>query len=152
MILADEVRCLRSLPLFSSVDAARLKLLAFNSERVRFSPGQVLFHQGDAGDAAYVILRGSAEVTVETPFGMVKVATIERNSLIGEISLLGDGERTATVIATTQLETLRINKENFLKLMTESPKFMLCVLEVLSSRLSRTTQELAKHKGQYEFA
>ncbi|MCM2475458.1 cyclic nucleotide-binding domain-containing protein [Rhizobium sp. CG5] len=152
MILADEVRCLRTLQLFASVDAAKLKLLAFNSERVRYSPGQVLFYQGDVGDAAYVILSGTAEVTVETSFGMVKVATIERNSLIGEISLLGDGTRTATVTALTQLETLRIGKENFLKLMTESPKFMLSVLEVLSSRLTRTTRELAKHKGQYEFA
>ena len=152
MILADEVRCLRTLQLFSAVDAAKLKLLAFNSERVRFSPGQVLFHQGDVGDAAYVILSGTAEVTVETPFGMVKVATIERNSLVGELSLLGEGTRTATVSAQTQLETLRIGKENFLKLMTESPKFMLSVLEVLSSRLTSTTRELAKHKGQYEFA
>ena len=150
MILADEVRCLRTLQLFSSVDAAKLKLLAFNSERVRFSPGQVLFHQGDVGDAAYVILNGTADVAVDTPLGTVSVATVERNSLVGEISLLGDGERTATVSAVTLLDTLRIDKESFMKLMTESPKFMLGVLQVLSSRLSKTTQELAKHKGQYE--
>lgn len=152
MILADEVRCLRSLQLFSSVDAAKLKLLAFNSDRVRFSPGQVLFHQGDIGDAAYVVLDGSADVSVDTAFGQVNVAKIERNSLVGEISLLGDGARTATVTAATPVEALRISKENFLKLMAESPKFMLSVLEVLSRRLSNTTSELAKHKGQYEIS
>ena len=152
MILADEVRCLRSLQLFSSVDAAKLKLLAFNSDRVRFSPGQVLFYQGDVGDAAYVVLDGSADVSVDTAFGLVNVAKIERNSLVGEISLLGDGARTATVTAATPVEALRISKENFLKLMAESPKFMLSVLEVLSRRLSNTTIELAKHKGQYEIS
>jgi CRP-like cAMP-binding protein len=150
MILADEVRCLRTLQLFSSVDAAKLKLLAFTSERVRFSPGQVLFHQGDVGDAAYVVLNGTADVAVDTPLGLISVAKIERNSLIGEISLLGSGERSATVSAITQMDTLRIGKESFMKLMTESPKFMLGVLQVLSNRLSETTLELAKHKGQYE--
>lgn len=152
MVLADEVRCLRALPFFASADPAKLKLLAFNSDRVRFSPGQELFHEGDPGDAAYVILSGSVDITVETAHGSVKVASAERNSIVGEIALLSDGYRTATVSAATPLETLRIDKQAFLKLMTECPSLMFGVLKVLSSRLTRTTLELAKHKGEHEFA
>lgn len=152
MVLDDEVRCLRSLPFFASADPSKLKLLAFNSDRVRFSPGQELFHEGDPGDAAYVILSGSANVTLETPRGDVNVARVDRNSIVGEIALLCDGYRTATVSAATPLETLRIDKQHFLKLMTECPSLMFGVLKVLASRLTHTTSELAKHKGQHELA
>lgn len=152
MVLADEVKCLRSLPFFASADPAKLKLLAFSSDRMRFSPGQELFREGDVGDAAYVILNGTADVMVETPRGTVKVATVGSSSIVGEIALLSDGYRTATVSAATPLETLRIDKQDFLKLMAECPSLMFGVLKVLATRLTQTTMELAKHKGEHELA
>lgn len=152
MVLADEVQCLRSLPFFASVEPTKLKLLAFTSDRMHFSPGQELFHEGDLGDAAYVILSGTADIMVDTPRGRVTVAMAARNSIVGEIALLSDGYRTATVVAATPLETLRIDKQDFLRMMTEYPSVMFGVLKVLATRLTRTTMELAKHKGEHEFA
>lgn len=152
MMLDDEVRCLRGLPFFASADPSKLKRLAFISERVRFTPGQVLFHEGDAGDAAYVILSGAVDISVNTPNGVVKVASEDRNGIIGEIALLSDGYRTATVTAVTPLETLRIDKQVFLNLMTECPGLMFGVMNALSTRLARTTQELVKHKAEFQHA
>ncbi|MBB4103283.1 cyclic nucleotide-binding domain-containing protein [Allorhizobium borbori] len=152
MILDDEVRCLRSLPFFASADPSKLKRLAFTSDHMRFAPGQVLFHEGDPGDAAYVILSGTVDVSVETPQGPIKVATADRNSIIGEIALLNDGYRTATVTASAPLETLRIDKHEFLNLMKDCPSMMFGVLKVLSTRLTHTTMELAKHKSAHETA
>ena len=52
MTLEDEVGVLRRIPLFAKVEPSKLKLLAFTSQRMVFSKGQELFHQGDPGDAA----------------------------------------------------------------------------------------------------
>ena len=69
MLLKDEVGMLRRVPLFSGIEPTKLKLLAFTSDRVSYSAGQILFRQGDEGDAAYVILSGSADILVESDSG-----------------------------------------------------------------------------------
>ncbi|WP_448816146.1 cyclic nucleotide-binding domain-containing protein, partial [Bacillus safensis] len=98
-LLKDEVEMLRRIPLFSGVAPAKLKLLAFTSDRVSYRADQALFRQGDMGDAAYVILSGTAEVSVDTPNGQIKVAEVEHDSIVGEIAILCDVLRTATVTA-----------------------------------------------------
>jgi CRP-like cAMP-binding protein len=143
MLLNDEVKMLRQVPMFSGIAAAKLKLLAFTSERVAYRGGEVLFHQGEDGDAAYVILRGQADVLVNTPQGEVKVAELSENSVVGEIAILCDIARTATVRAVTPVEALRISKENFCKMMMDFPEMMFEVMRVLASRLSQTTAELS---------
>ncbi len=104
MLLKDEVGMLRRVPLFSGVEPAKLKLLAFTSDRVSYSAGQILFHQGDEGDAAYVILSGNADILVDSETGQIKVAEVEPNSIVGEIAILCDVSRTATVQAAGPLE------------------------------------------------
>ena len=97
MLLNDEVGMLRKVPLFSRVAPAKLKLLAFTSDRVSYSEGQTLFHQGDEGDAAYVVLSGKADILVDSASGQIKVAEVEPNEIVGEIAILCDVSRTATV-------------------------------------------------------
>jgi len=64
MQLKDEVELLRRVPMFAQIAPSKLKLLAFTSDRVSYRPGEVLFNQGDPGDAAYVVLSGTADVLV----------------------------------------------------------------------------------------
>lgn len=66
MLLRDEVEMLRRVPIFSRIAPAKLKLLAFTSDRMTYKAGQDLFHQGDVGDAAYVILSGTADIVVSS--------------------------------------------------------------------------------------
>jgi CRP-like cAMP-binding protein len=146
MLLKDEVQMLRRVPLFSGVDSSKLKLLAFTSDRVSYEPGETLFHQGDIGDAAYVVLSGEADILVDSAGGPVKVAEMEANSIIGEIAILCDSTRTATVKATSQLEALRIHKEHFLRLLSEYPQITIEVMRVLADRLYRTTQDLTSQR------
>jgi CRP-like cAMP-binding protein len=143
MQLKDEVELLRRVPLFANVAPAKLKLLAFTSDRVSFREGQVLFRQGDAGDAAYVVLAGSADVLVGADGEEIKVASLEPNSIVGEIAILCDVARTATVKATAPLEALRISKDHFLKLLAEFPEMAVEIMRVLADRLSHTTAELS---------
>ena len=99
MSLKQEFELLRRVPIFAEIEPAKLKLLAFMSERVAFDPGKRLMRQGDPADAAYLIIDGHAEVIVETPAGPVIVATLGPNELVGEMGILCDVPRNATVCA-----------------------------------------------------
>jgi CRP-like cAMP-binding protein len=142
MLLKDEVGMLRRIPLFAGVEPTKLKLLAFTSDRVSYDAGQTLFNQGDEGDAAYLILSGTADILVGSAAGPIKVAEAGPNSIVGEIAILCDVSRTATVRASGQLETLRIRKEDFLRLLQEFPEMTVEILRVLADRLSHTTADL----------
>ena len=142
MTLEDEVGVLRRIPLFAKVEPSKLKLLAFTSQRMVFSKGQELFHQGDPGDAAYVIIEGSADVLVDAPGGQISVARVERNAIVGDIAILCDVSRTATIKALSEVLTLKILKEQFLELIAGFPEIAIEIMRVLADRLSKTTAEL----------
>jgi CRP-like cAMP-binding protein len=149
MLLKDEVGMLRQVPLFAGVAPAKLKLLAFTSDRVTYAPGQLLFKQGDVGDAAYVVLSGKAEVMVDSPTGQIKVAEVDPNSIVGEIAILCNVSRTATVRATTAVEALRIRKDHFLRMLGEYPEMTVEIMRVLADRLSHTTAELTEERSKH---
>lgn len=147
MLLKDEVDLLRRIPLFADIDPAKLKLLAFTSERLSYQPGQILFEQGDSGDAAYVVMSGEADILVDNGDERIKVASVHANDFIGEIAILCDIPRTATVQASTKLETLKISKDRFLGLLTEFPEMAIEIMRVLADRLAITTAELSEAKA-----
>ncbi|MGF1455848.1 MAG: cyclic nucleotide-binding domain-containing protein [Alphaproteobacteria bacterium] len=142
MGLKEEVDLLRRIPLLAKVDTAQIKLLAFASERLTFEAEQTLFRQGEEGDGAYLIISGEADVVVEAPSGPIQIARVERNAFIGEIAILCDVPRTASVIAHTRLETLKISKELFFRMVTEFPVMAVEVMRVLAERLEHTTELL----------
>ena len=142
MSLAEEVALLRKIPLFSNVEESKLKLLAFTSERMVFNPGDVLFNQDQMGDAAYIIMEGRADVIVNTPNGPLTVAQVGKNDFVGEIAILCDVPRTATVKASSELVTLCISKELFFRLVTEFPQMAVEIMRVLAQRLEKTTRQL----------
>ncbi len=150
--LSEEVELLRKIPLFASIDPGKLKLLAFASDRKIYKSGQDLFKQGEDGDAAYVIIDGVAEIIVETDAGEVVVAKLGKNEFIGEISILCDVPRTATVRASGELKTLKVKKEHFLGLISQVPDLGIEVMRELASRLSKTTAELGEARRELSSA
>jgi CRP-like cAMP-binding protein len=140
--LNEEVELLRNIPLFSNIEPSKLKLLAFTSERVAYEPGQELFHQGDDGDAAYIIIGGEADIIIETDNGPFTVATFKRNDIVGEIAILCDVPRTATVLVKDKLETLVISKELFYRLVMEFPQIAVEIMRELAQRLERMNAQL----------
>ena len=142
MGLSDEVELLRKIPLFAKIEPSKLKLLAFTSERLTYSEGDVLFEQGDAGDAAYIIIGGKADVVVDTPGGPLVVATLDEHEIVGEIAILCDVPRTATVKAKTEVTTLRITKDLFFSLIVEFPQIAVEIMRELAHRLEVTTVRL----------
>ena len=145
--LQEDVDLLRNVPLFRNLDSAKLKLLAFTSERLTFADGDILFAQGDAGDSAYVIVEGTADVIIATPKGPVTVASVKQNDWVGEIAILCDVPRTATIRATEKLVTLRISKEIFFQLVLQFPQMSVEVMRELAFRLESTNQKLQEAVG-----
>lgn len=143
-LLKTEMELLQKVPLFSGVEPSRLKLLAYASDPVTYHEGQVLFLKGDRGDAAYVIVHGEAVVSVTTDAGEIDVAVLRDGDFVGEIAILCDVPRTATVTARTELQTLRIRKEPLLELIFQFPEMGIGMLRALADRLSRTTGELVQ--------
>ena len=150
MSIHEEVDMLRRIPLFGQIEPAKLKLIAFTSERVAFDAGTTLFHQGDAANAAYIIVEGKAEVVVEGLGGPVTVAVLGANDFFGEMGILGDVPRTATIRAQSRLVTLRISKDLFLRLIKEFPAMAVSMLRVLASRLEATNKQLRAEHAELE--
>jgi len=144
--LKDEVELLRSIPMLANMPANKLKLLAFASDRVSYPAGAVLFHQGDDADAAYIVISGSADVLVSSDGKGAenKVAELGPNSFVGDMAILCDIPRTASVKANSQLDALRIRKEHMMDMVKESPTLALAVLRELVQRLAKTTHDLSE--------
>jgi CRP/FNR family cyclic AMP-dependent transcriptional regulator len=143
-LLNAEVDLLRRVPLFAGIEPARLKLLAYTSDVVTYRESQVLFKRGDVGDAAYVIIKGDAEVIVPSPGGDIPIAVLHDGDFVGEIAILCDTPRTATVRAKSELKALRIRKEPFFELLHQFPEMAVEMTRLLAERLTRTTAELVE--------
>ena len=142
MNLNEEVEILKGVPLFAKMEPARLKLLAFTGERMTFASGQEVCHQGDTGDAMYVILGGVADVLIDTPNGPLRVAQLKKNGFFGETAILCDAPRNATVKASESLLTLKISKEMFYRLVSEFPTMAVEMMRELAHRVEDTNQKL----------
>jgi CRP/FNR family cyclic AMP-dependent transcriptional regulator len=142
MNLNDEVEFLKRVPIFSKMEPAKLKLLAFTSERMNFAEGQELCHQGDPGDAMYVILGGRADVLIDTPGGQIRVAELQKTNFVGEIAILCDVPRTATIKAREPLSTLKISRDMFYNLVAEVPQLAIEMLRELAHRVVDTNNKL----------
>ena len=140
MSIEQEVELIRRIPMFQRIQPTMQKLLCFGSERLIYDPGQTLMKAGDAADAAYVLIEGTAEVTV----GSLVISTMGRNEIVGEIAIFGDVPRTATVTAITKVEALKISKELFINIIRQNPDAAIEVLRVLATRLANTTRQLTR--------
>jgi len=142
MNLNEEVEILKRVPLFSKIEPAKLKLIAFTGERMTYGLGQEVCHQGEPGDAMYVILGGVADVLINTPTGPLRVAELKKNGFFGETAILCDAPRNATIKAAESLLTLKISKDMFYRLVTEVPTMAIEMMRELALRVEETNQKL----------
>ena len=97
------------------------------------SPGEVLFLEGEQGDRMYVLLEGRMDVVV----GQTLVETVCDGDIVGEMAVIDDAPRSASVITTTACRLVGINRERFHALVQKNPNFSTHVMKVLADRLRR---------------
>ncbi|MDP9223521.1 MAG: cyclic nucleotide-binding domain-containing protein, partial [Actinomycetota bacterium] len=121
----------RSLPLFSGLEATVLERLAANLTVVDFSLGGVVFKQGDLGDLFYVIDEGSVRVVVNEAV----VEELHTGDFFGEIALLRRVPRTATIIAATGTLCYALDGDEFIEAVTGQPEVRASVEQIVTERL-----------------
>lgn len=145
---ADIVAVLRGIPLFANIDPAKLKLLAFSCAYLGLDDGEALFYEGEPSDSVYLIDEGEADICVGGSNGSeVRVATLGKQELIGEMGIFRNSPRSATIRASGPLKVLRIDGEVFLRIVTENPDAALAVMHNLSDKLARTTENYEQLKA-----
>lgn len=145
MAIEAEAAALAKVPMFRDIRSSNLKLLAFGSKRVTFETGESLFHQGDQGNAAYVILSGEVDILLDddTP-DEKQVARLGQHEPVGEIALLATVPRTAGARAFSKVIALEIEKEPFLQIIHNDPKVAANAARIASERLATTMMRQQK--------
>jgi len=141
MTLNEESNFLSKVPLFHELEPPRLKLLAFTSEMVNFQNGEILFKAGEPGDCAYVIMDGEVEILSSADDAAV-VGVLQMNQIFGELALLNDEPRSATLRAKGDLKVMKISESLFMELIRESPGLALNVVRQLSQKLAVSHQQV----------
>ena len=125
------------MPLFAGLDRVTLAKLAARFERVRFGAGELVFQEGDPGDAFYVVLHGTFSDFVGAPDtgGDTRLATRGPGATFGDIALLSNRPRSTTVRADAAAEALRLERGRFLELVAQEPAVALAIAAALSERV-----------------
>jgi CRP/FNR family transcriptional regulator, cyclic AMP receptor protein len=142
MTIESEVQSLRQVPMFREIDPARLKLLAFTSDRLSYDKGDVLFRQHEISDSTYVIVEGKVEVWLEATRDRIKVAEFGAGDIVGEIGVLCDQPRSATIEAASHVVALKIGREVFFDMLRQFPQMSVAVMRELARRLDATNAKL----------
>jgi CRP/FNR family transcriptional regulator, cyclic AMP receptor protein len=122
---------LAQVPLFSSCSTRDLGKIAKAADRINMVAGTTIITQGTAGKQAFVILSGSATVKRNGK----KIAAVQAGAIVGELSLLDRGSRTATVVCDTDCELLVVDARHLFAVIDEVPAMAHKLLAALATRI-----------------
>jgi len=130
------IRHLQRVPLFSGFGEEELRRIAEMSKIVDVRAGTAVTRIGEPGDSFFVIIDGT--VAVRTPVGTG--AELHPGEFFGEMSLLDGEPRSATIVATTDLRLLVVDRSDFWRLLDETPDLISRMLTILSRRVRHLEQ------------
>jgi putative ABC transport system ATP-binding protein len=124
MAVAEEIcRFMRNVPVLAELSAERMTEVAYNVALEKYPAGAVVFRQGEPGDKVYIIRSGSVDVVREEAAGPRTIATLDKGKIFGEMALLNDEPRNASVVAAEDLEVYSLDREHFQQVLETSPTF-----------------------------
>jgi CRP-like cAMP-binding protein len=101
---------------------------------VVFAAGDLIFSSGDSADAMYVVIDGDVDIRLND----ISIDIAHSGEIVGEMALIDQNPRSASVVALTAARLARINRRRFLYLIQNTPTFALDVMTVMAARLRRT--------------
>ena len=139
------VEALARCPLFVGLDEESRRAIALTLRTRRFRRGEVLFHEGDPGDALFIVASGAVKVVVPSDEGDEAIlATLRRGDFLGELALLDGAPRSASAIALEPTETLELPRNRFIALVGAEPAIRDALLSSLATELRRLTAHVAE--------
>lgn len=133
---------LAAVPLFSGLTPEEMAEVVPLTEEARFEEGVEIVHMGDPGSSLFVILEGSVEVVLPGRSQDLELARLGAGDFFGEMALLNQEPRSATVRTLTPVRALVLGREEFRSLIQRSGDVALHLLEALSLRIRNTDQQL----------
>jgi CRP/FNR family cyclic AMP-dependent transcriptional regulator len=127
-----KIELIANVPLFAECSKRELAKIASLTDEIDLPSGTTLTQEGRSGREFCVLISGSADVRA----GEKKLATLSDGDFFGEIALILDAPRSATVSATTPVRLLVVERSAFRRLMREFPSIQTKVLEALAARLA----------------
>jgi CRP/FNR family transcriptional regulator, cyclic AMP receptor protein len=131
---------LARVPLFQGLSKKQLRRISTLMTRVDRPAGQVLTREGQSGSEFFIVLEGEVEVR----HGDRVIATRRPGDYVGEIALLDNRPRTATVVATTPISVEVLNHREFVSLLAEVPELSEHILATMAQRLADLTPETTR--------
>jgi len=114
------------------VDVSRISRLLGVIDLVSIRSGDFLFRKGDAADALYIVKSGTVQVIGE---GDVIYERVSEGGIVGELAIVDEGTRSASVRAQSRADLIKVDVPGFLNLVAGEPEFSLAVMRVMSRRL-----------------
>ena len=127
----DKMMYLHSTPFFKNITFNELNYLAHVTELVTFESKDMIIKQGDSGDSLFMITKGEVEVLVDDNV----VATLTEGSYFGEIAIVADVKRTASVVACSEVTALRLLTNDFKNFICENPTVSISLMKEITLRL-----------------
>ncbi len=137
---------LRATPLFSGLDDHALERLVAMSDEVVLKPGEYLMREGEMGDAMYIVVEGNLQVRKKAGDSEVVLAERGAGEVLGEMSVVDQAPRVASVMALTPTRALRIDQEMFMALLDWSPSSARAILKSFGQRLRSTNAILQQRE------
>jgi CRP-like cAMP-binding protein len=127
-----KIELLKRAPLFAGCSKSELRALARIADELDLREGTVITREGRPGREFFVLISGTADVTKKGK----KVAKLGAGEWFGEIALLTDSPRTATVTATSAVDVLVVTERRFREVVETMPSIALKILATVSARLA----------------
>ena len=147
MMMHEVIAILRHNPLFRRLGDDRLRFVVLSAAEERLTDGEVLFERGDEGDAAYVVLSGAVTPKIRVDGREFTIARLGPGELFGEVAVLCDRPRTASIVAEGQTTILRLGAEELRDLLVEFPDLAMELIRRLAARLEKTSIDLAEARA-----
>ena len=131
-------------PLFAALDSDAAQALQAAARTRRFRRGDIVFAEGESGDALYVVIDGKVKIFRTSPDGRENMlAVLGPGEMFGELSLFDPGPRTATVAAITDCALTSLAHEMLRPWLAGRPELGVQLLQALAQRLRRTNEAMA---------
>jgi len=143
------IELLRRVPLFSELSTAELERVAQVGIPRSFPRETRIFHEGDSGDACYIVREGSCRVTREHPDGRaITLATLGPGAIFGELAMLDGERRSASVETTENTELVALPASDVRKLIREHPEMAEKLVVALTRRLREANERISRQSFQ----
>gem|GEM_PF-1797294 len=138
IILYDKMMYLYSIPFFANITFSELHYLAHAASPVIFKEEDIIISEGEIGDSLFILIDGEVQVEAKSKV----IARLSKGSYFGEIAIIADIQRTATVKAISNTITLKLSADSFKEFILEHPSVSLSLMKEMTLRLMESKNNI----------